>query len=439
MASGKHLTLDQRLQIQEALKTRSSFRAIAQCLDKDPSTISKEIRTRLVKIRKGPVRGNFNACKYRFTCQNSHICSSCHSGRKYTFCRNCGMCNRFCRDFTEQICNKLLKPPYVCNGCGKRYECSLEKRFYEARTADDEYRAVLKETRAGIALTESEIEYLDSVISPLIRQNQSPHHICATNRDTLMVSERSIYRYIDGRILSAMNMELPRKIRYSARKKTVHVKVDKKCRNGRTYEDLQSYLSGHPDIPIVELDSVEGNKGGKVLLTVHFKKAEMMLAFIRDHNDSKSVIDIFNRLYKDLGPERFRKIFPLCVCDNGSEFSNPAAIEFDPEGNKRTMIFYCDPNAPYQKGSAERNHEFIRECIPKGKSMDPYTQEDISLMMDHINSYVRLSLGDKTPYEMFEFLYGEEILHLLKCHKISASEVTMKSSIFQRRKNNENN
>ena len=90
-------------------------------------------------------------------------------------------------------------------------------------------------------------------------------------------------------------------------------------------------------------------KGSKVLLTIHFVKAEFMLAFLRNHNDSQSLIDIFERLYLELRPDRFMEIFKVCLVDNGSEFSNPRAIEFDRQGNPRTRIFYCNPSAPYQK------------------------------------------------------------------------------------------
>lgn len=229
-----------------------------------------------------------------------------------------------------------------------------------------------------------------------------------------------------------MNMDLPRKIRYRARKKTVPLKVDKACRIGRGYNDFLSFMGQFPDTPVTELDSVEGSRGGKVLLTLHFVKAELMLAFLRDHNDSQSVIDIFERLYLELRPDRFMEIFKVCLADNGPEFSNPKAIEFDRQGNQRTHLFYCDPNAPYQKGSAERNHEFIRCFIPKGCDFSAYSQADISLMMDHINSYTRKSLGGKCPYDMFRFLYGQEILDLLECHKIPPQDVTLNRSIFHK-------
>lgn len=191
-------------------------------------------------------------------------------------------------------------------------------------------------------------------------------------------------------------------------------------------------MQNNPELPLVQLDSVEGKRGGKVLLTIHFLKAEMMLAFIRERNNSQSVIDVFNQLDARLGKENFMRLFKVCLTDNGSEFSNPKAIEYDEEGTLRTRIFYCNPNAPYQKGSAERNHEFIRQFIPKGIPLDDYTQLDISLMMDHINSYCRESLGNKSPYEMFAFLYGEELLDLLECHRIPPQDVTLNKSIFHK-------
>lgn len=432
MANNKHLTLDNRITIEAMLHDKASFKAIADALDKDPSTISNEIRSHLVFRRVGGMRTGYNSCSLRFTCSHSRICSPCHSERKFSLCRRCSMCNAFCKDFQMETCKRLSKPPYVCNGCGLRYSCSLEKRFYHAQDAHKEYRLVLSESRSGISLSEDEIRYLDEIVTPLIRKKQSPHHICVTNRDSIMVSERTIYRLIDSRILSAMNMDLPRKVRYSARRQSVHVKVDKACRIGRDYDCFTAYMKEHPLLPVTELDSVEGTKGGRVLLTIHFVKAELMLAFVREHNDSQSVIDIFERLYLVLRPDRFMEIFKVCLADNGSEFSNPSAIELDRQGNLRTRIFYCDPSAPYQKGSAERNHEFIRMFIPKGSSLDRFSQTDISLMMDHINSYSRESLGNKCPYEMFEFLYGREILDLLGCHRIPPQEVTLGRSIFSK-------
>ncbi len=109
----------------------------------------------------------------------------------------------------------------------------------------------------------------------------------------------------------------------------------------------------------------------KVILTLHFNSCSFILAFIREHNDAQSVIDIFNQLEKTLGLDTFRKLFLVILTDNGSEFSNPHEIKFNSKGERRTKIFYCEPNRTDQKAHCENNHEFIRKVLPKKTSFDP--------------------------------------------------------------------
>ena len=56
-------------------------------------------------------------------------------------------------------------------------------------------------------------------------------------------------------------------------------------------------------------------------------------------------------------------------------------------------------------------------------------------MMSHINSYSRPGLNDKTPYEMFAFLYGQDaliqLLHLLCLTVIPPDNIVLKSSILE--------
>lgn len=337
-----------------------------------------------------------------------------------------------CPDYQKQLCKRLLKPPYVCNGCESRTACTLEKRIYSAALAQREYEAVRSESRQGIQLTQQEALRLDSLISPLIMKGQSLHHICANHADEIMANERTLYNYVDSGIFAARNLDMPRVVRMGKRKKKKDCfKVDKKCRIGRTYQDFLKFMEKNPDLPIVEMDSVEGKKGGKVLMTLHFTVPQFMLAFIRDANTSHSVIHIFNQLFVDLEPDVFRRMLQVLLGDNGSEFSNPLAIEIDPQGNRRTRVFYCDPQASFQKGAVENNHTLIRRIIPKGTSLDTFTQEDISLMMNHINSYSRANLGNKSPYEVFAALYGEDVLSRMGAKLIPPDKVILRPSLLK--------
>lgn len=253
------------------------------------------------------------------------------------------------------------------------------------------------------------------------------------------MSEKTIYKLIDLGILKIKNIDLPRKVRYRKRKKEQRIyKVDKSCLYERKYEDYLKYMEENYDTPVVQMDTVEGKKVGKVLLTIHFVNCSFMIAFLRDHNDAQSVIDIFNDLNKRLGTKLFQKMFTIILTDNGSEFSNPKEIEYNMEtGEKRTKIFYCHPSSPHEKGSCEVNHELIRRILPKGTSFNDLTQEDINLMMSHINSYKRKKLNDISPYDMFSKLYGKDTASKLGIKGIEPNDVNLSPKLLKKQINNQ--
>ena len=432
MMKNTHLTLDDRIKIQGLLTERKSFKFIARELDKDPTTIPKEIKCHIQFKKSGCYNNAFNDCLNRMGCPAQHLCGNQRCKRRCAFC-NAHSCASLCSSYVPEVCSKHSKPPYVCNGCESKRKCTLEKRMYSAIHAQKEYEQTLTEARQGLQITEEEVLRLDAIISPLLLKGQLLHHICVNHADEIMQNERTLYGYVASGIFKARNLDMPRVVRMGKRrKKRDSFKVDRKCRINRTYQDFLNFMSENPGLTLVEMDSVEGKKGGKVLLTLHFVVPQLMLAFIRDANTSKSVIDVFDGLYEELQPEAFCRLFQVLLGDNGSEFSNPGAIEKDLQGNQRTKVFYCNPQAAYQKGAIENNHTLIRRIIPKGTPMDSFTQEDISLMMNHINSYSRPNLGDKTPYAVFAALYGEEILKKMGAVLIPPDKVTLHPSLLKK-------
>lgn len=431
MSKNKHMVLETRYKIKHGLDKSLSFKAIAAEIGKDCTTVSKEVRGHIIFEKKGAPYRPFNDCKNRAHCGHfGDACKECTRKNKKS-CRSCGSCIPSCPDYEKEECPLLNKPPYVCNGCSKRNVCTLEKHIYDAISAQKEYEDVRSESRSGFNLTEDEVAQLDSVISPLLKNGQSLHHILVNNPDKVLCCEKSAYTYVDSGIFSGRNVDMPRKIRFRPRKnKSVELKVDKACRIGRTYEDFKKYTKEHPDFPVVELDSVEGKKGCAVLLTVHFVLQKFQLAFRREANDSQSVTDVFNGLYERLGKKLYMKLFPVLLADNGTEFSNPKALEYGPDGTQRSRVFYCNPSAPNEKGACENNHEFIRRIIPKGKDIGQYSQDQINLMMNHINSYGRPELGNKPPYEMLSFYYSKRVLKKLGFEPVEPNDIILKPSLL---------
>jgi IS30 family transposase len=180
------------------------------------------------------------------------------------------------------------------------------------------------------------------------------------------------------------------------------------------------------------MDTVKGGRAaGKCLLTLMFRSCNFMLVILLPNCTQKSVISAINMLSDTLGIRLFRKYFPVLLTDNGSEFKNPWDIETDDNGRHRTYVFYCDPYVSNQKGRLEKNHEYIRYIIPKGRSMYKYTQEDINLMTSHINSTARDSLNGATPFDLAELLLDKKIPLLAGLKKVSPDEVMLKPALIE--------
>jgi IS30 family transposase len=428
----KHLTYDNRLDIEKYLKLGFSLSEISRKLNRHKSTISREISLRYTIDKRGCYGRSYNACIYRYNCDLTNICKENTCTSKYKFCRFCRYCNNDCQYFKEDYCQKLKSSPYVCNGCDNRNKCTLAKHYYSAKLSQKDYEGLLVESRVGIESSPEEIKRLDDIISPLVDNGQSVHHILANNKDTIMVSEKTIYKYIEIGALSVKNIDLPRKVRYRSRRRIqMGYKVDKKCLEGRKYDDFLKFIDENKDLSMVEMDTVEGKKGGKVLLTIHFVDTSFMLMFIRDTNDTKSVRECFKMIYDTVGPDYFKRLFPLILTDNGSEFSDPKSIETIQGTEKLTNIFYCYPYSAFQKPEVENNHELIRRVIPKGKSMDHLVQADITLLMSHVNSYIRKKLNDQSPYDSFSSRYGFKLINALGITRIDANDIILKPSLLK--------
>jgi IS30 family transposase len=137
------------------------------------------------------------------------------------------------------------------------------------------------------------------VIHAGTQKGQSVHHIMSSNKDLFAVCEKTVYRYINAGLIRTKRGDMPRSCVMKPRKrKNPERKVDSGCRINRTHDDFKKRCEQYPDSPVVEMDSVLGGIGGKVLLTIHFNNCGLMLAFLRSANNSQSVIDVFNLMEK---------------------------------------------------------------------------------------------------------------------------------------------
>jgi IS30 family transposase len=171
--------------------------------------------------------------------------------------------------------------------------------------------------------------------------------------------------------------------------------------------------------------------GGKEV-SMSFVASQFLIAFLLRNGSATSVLEVFDNLTDKLGVQTFRELFPVILTDNGPEFKDPLCLEHSRTNCLRTRIFYCDPQASWQKPHIERSHEYIRMVLPKGRSFDKLTQDDITLLTNHINSISRDSLDGKCPYDVAKEFIAKKLPYTLGLRKIPADQVVMRPCLLDK-------
>lgn len=428
--------LSDRESIEIGIVRHNSLKRIGVILNKSTSAISREIKKHRIFVPGSYFAGN--DCKYAKGCTQRHMCGD---ERCPMYCYSCTSrnCHEYCKEYETTKCLKYNKPPYACNGCNDRRYCSEDKYFYDAKVADKAAKETRKTASTGPHLNDLELKTINDILFSGLKKGQPMSHIFSTHEMELIVSERTAYRLISNGDLDVRSIDLRRATRYKRRKKRKtdeNSVLNQRYRQGRSYQDFLNLMEYKSDYEVVELDTVKGKKGkGKVLLTMLFRRNSIMLIFVMPDCKASSVIDRFDFLEKGLGTECFRRLFGICLTDNGSEFKCVDKLEYSSitPGITRTSMYYCDPMASGQKGRLEKNHEYIRYVIPKGTSLNPFSQEDFNLLMNHINSTKRPSLQNRSPYELID--HDDEdmrkLIKLMSLAEIPADAVNLTKSLLK--------
>lgn len=394
----KHLSLNDRITIQTAIVNNASKKAIAMTLGKDPSTIAKEIkRHRLVKPSKRVVINHKQPI---------------------------------------EACARRDRSPGACNGCDTFSVCKNKRYVYDAHKAHKEYLYDLSDSRAGINLTISQRNRIGKIIAPLINQGQSIAHILI-NHPEIGLSDKSLYNYIDQGVFhdfGIINLSLKEKVKRKQFKDKYKSRKKPASYTGHTYDDYLSFIQEHPQLITVEMDTVMNSTSGPYLQTFMFPNTKIMIGFIKKHKTSESMAASLAYLEEQLGSSLYEQLFSLVLTDRGPEFEIHKLFEFNEAGKQRTHLFYCDPMCSWQKPNVENNHNYVRDILPNGYSMDALTQTNIETMFTHINNTPRASLGNRTPIEMLQFLYRdnwEKILIKLHIKILQPDEVTLRPSVLK--------
>ena len=447
----KHMTEEDRQTIESCLRRGWTIAQISEKIGRPESTVAREVKKRRIDSDKG-ARASNALCAHFEGCTRRDVCAVPCGMRK--LCRNCHRCFEACADFLPRTCERLVTSPFVCNGCERERTCPLGKKYYIAKAAQGSYVGILHGSREGVRATDGQLAAINGVFSGCTRRGQSIRNVMANNPRLFPFCERTMYNYVGLKVFDAVRGDLPFACSRRPRKSRPQTKTDAKCRVGRAQPDLLSYRLANPDTVghEAEMDGLEGQKAdGRYMFTYIFNDTGLALGVIRDGKTSADCRAVFDTLWEAAGPALFRKIFRVIITDNGPEFSDPVYIERDPlfvplgtnaglewaqvadPAKYRARVFYADAYIPRQKPHVERVHEEVRRVLVKGCSFASLSQDDVSLVFSHVNSYTRGVLDDGTPYDLFVKAHGEEgrrFLDRLGIVRVAPNEVNLTPSLL---------
>lgn len=369
----EHFTFEERKFITSMISKGSKCKEIALFLDKDATSISKEVK------------------------RNRYI-SKCGKEK-------------------EKICKKTLRWPYVCtSNCPYKYSiCTFSQFRYEAKAADEKARARLVKSRVGLNIDEEEFKVIDEIVKNGINNKESVYHIVKSNEN--MPSVPTIYRWIKDKKLSTHYLDLPYACTYKKRKqrKKYNYANNKIDRVNRTFLDYLEFRRNFPGNFVVQMDflgSIVADSNSILTFTI----PELHFVYLRiiNHPTKEKIINLFNELEDKLGISNFSLVFNGILTDRDPCFIDFMSIEFSPKtGEQRTHIFYCDPYCSSQKGNVENMNKQLRKYFPKKRSIDNFTDEEVKEINNIINNAKVASLGGFSPNDAFVKVYNKAILDAL--------------------------
>lgn len=419
----RHLTYDDRLEIQRMLGANESVSSIARSLDRSVSSITREIlRNRRDDGYRSTPTSIVRLCVHVRTCDLKGLCALC-STRRCASCRKV-RCTNICPRFVADVCERTTAAPFVCNGCASINGCRLHRYRYDAKLAQRPADSRLSESRIGIDTTSESFESMISKAKPLItEQGQSIAHVWATHKDEFPCSERTFYRYVDAGFGGLKNLDLVARCRYRPRKGR-RPQERFFVPEGRTYADFMA-LSEDERLSAIEIDCVEGVRTDtKVFLTMLHKRTSFLLVFVLDEHTQACVQEVFDSLESLL--DDFTSAFPPVLTDRGHEFQNHTRIE----RGGRTCVYYCDPGRADQKGSIENCHRLLRRIVPKGTSIDHLSKHDAAIIASHVNSMPRPSLGGASPFDLARHVLPATLPEGLGLEHLAPDNVVLRPSVL---------
>lgn len=336
--AGKHLSFEERIQIQILKAEGYSNREISKRLNRAPQTINNEIERGTVTQKSRQKQNNKTYVYYN---------------------------NFYFPDHAQE--------QYIQNrkNCGRRYKWVDQENLLEQLD-------MLLAKKNG---------YSPDVAIYLLKSKQIfplENIPCTT----------TLYNWIDRGFLKTKNIDLLYKMRQRTKKKRAR---NRRKILGDSIEKRPEIVTTREEFGHWEIDTVLGRQSDQepVLLTLTERKTRFEYIIKINSKTVCAVNESLNQLKKKLS-SHFSYLFRTITSDNGSEFSELSNL-FSAE----TKVYFSHPYSSWERGTNENHNKMIRRFIEKGKKMSDVSQSRIRFIQQWMNNLPRKILNYLTPHEAF--------------------------------------
>jgi transposase len=210
-----------------------------------------------------------------------------------------------------------------------------------------------------------------------------------------MVCTKTLYNALSSGHLPLTLFDVPELL---SRRKTRTNRGRNKRVLGRSIDERPEIANQKSEIGHWEIDTALGKRKGKeaVVLTIIEKLTHKFITIKIANKTSESVEKAMSQL-RECFSTKFSTVFKTITSDNGSEFA-----ELSKQEQYGTEVYFAHAYSSYERPQNKRHNRIFRKYVPKGKSIETYSAEQILKFADEINNTPRKVLYYQTPDELFD-------------------------------------
>jgi IS30 family transposase len=244
---------------------------------------------------------------------------------------------------------------------------------------------------------------LARLVARRLRQFWSPEQIAGWLKHTyphdeaFQVSHETIYRSLFIQARGALKKELLKHLRRSRAMRRSRQKSLKDEGLGQITGtvSIRERPAAAEDRAVPghwEGDLLFGANNSQIATLVERHTRYVMLAKVKA-KDSETVINALIKQARKLPKELYKSL----TWDRGHEMADHRRFTLATD----IVVYFCDPQNPWQRGSNENTNGLLRQYFPKGTDLSVYSQAKLNAVARQLNERPRKTLNFETPAERF--------------------------------------